>query len=332
MSSQPFKDLSGVGIALTGDAIALRDSGVVKYGSASMMFSGAAGGYFITAERLATTGDFVVEGWVKCLPYGFTHTFVNTTNLMVLYYTTGTTFRVTIGGTSYDWNAGSTFSSGAWVHLAFARSGTTIRVYVNGTQVLTATYAGQVGSEGGYTVFGFNSSTYYMYGYLDNWRITRQSRGYTGTTITVPSAAYPTGGSDPYWSDTVLLFDGTIATVGAKSALPLVSRKQAFSPASPAPIALPRLRNLRNVYHGGQGRISGTVKVKGSPNFPKFAPVYLMRDRDKVVVAEMWSDPATGAYSFDGWDHTERYTVIAYDPARSFRSVIADNLTPEVYL
>lgn len=80
---------------------------------------------------------------------------------------------------------------------------------------------------------------------------------------------------------------------------------------------------------GGNGVITGTVKIKGTPDYAVSRRVRLYRDRDGILVGETWSDQTTGAYTFDGLDRSQRYTVLALDHTGNFRAVPADNLTPE---
>ena len=86
---------------------------------------------------------------------------------------------------------------------------------------------------------------------------------------------------------------------------------------------------VRDQYWGGRGRVYGTVKIKGTPDYAVARRVRLFRDRDAVCVGEVWSHPTTGAYEFTHVDETQQYTVISYDYLASFRAV-ADNLTPEI--
>lgn len=92
------------------------------------------------------------------------------------------------------------------------------------------------------------------------------------------------------------------------------------------------LGSARDINYGGKGRVSGTVKVKGTPNYPVARRVRLYRDKEGVLVREQWSDPVTGAYSFDYVDETATYTVISYDYQHNFRAVVADNIAPEIIL
>lgn len=87
-------------------------------------------------------------------------------------------------------------------------------------------------------------------------------------------------------------------------------------------------RHYRDVRFAGFGRVSGDTKVKGIPDFPKYARVRLYDEQTGAVVAEQWSNATTGAWSFDNIDASRRYTVVAYDPEKVYRAVVADNLLP----
>ena len=80
----------------------------------------------------------------------------------------------------------------------------------------------------------------------------------------------------------------------------------------------------------GRGRITGTVKEKGTPNAPVYRKVWLIRERDGLLMREIWSDPVTGGYDFKFIDELQKFTVISYDENHAFRAVVADNLVPEL--
>ena len=100
-------------------------------------------------------------------------------------------------------------------------------------------------------------------------------------------------------------------------------------PASILAVAEPPL--VSRVYWGGNGRIAGTVKVKGTPDYPVRRRVRLVREIDAVCVGERWSDASTGAYEFLGFDPAIAYTVLAYDGPRVFRASVQDGVAPEAY-
>lgn len=91
------------------------------------------------------------------------------------------------------------------------------------------------------------------------------------------------------------------------------------------------LLGARHFYFSGRGRVSGTVKTTNTPaNTPVRRRVQLIRERESIVIAEQWSDPITGAYSFDYIDASYTYTVLSYDHTGIFRAVVADNLIPTI--
>lgn len=96
----------------------------------------------------------------------------------------------------------------------------------------------------------------------------------------------------------------------------------------PKEIALPGA--VRDTYYGGRGRVAGTVKEKGTPDMPVRRKVWLLDERSGFVARELWSHPATGAYSFDNIDESRKYTVISFDYEHDLRAVIADNITPSL--
>lgn len=82
---------------------------------------------------------------------------------------------------------------------------------------------------------------------------------------------------------------------------------------------------------GGWGRIWGTTKTKSVPsNLPTKARVVLIHQRSKLPVREVWSDPATGDFTFNGIDTRQEFLTLAEDAAGNFRPVAANRLVPEV--
>jgi hypothetical protein len=94
---------------------------------------------------------------------------------------------------------------------------------------------------------------------------------------------------------------------------------------------LAQATRVRNMSYGGQGRVAGTIKVKGTPDYPTHRRVRLILERTGALVAETWSDPVTGAYEFIDVDPTQLYTVLAYDYTHTFRCAVADAVVPAAY-
>jgi len=175
-----------------------------KWGTTSMAFDGT-GDYLLPSPTAATqlalgTGDFTIEMW-------FFVTTVAAAQVLIDFRPTSTDgvyplIYISASGTSVilDVSAGTritgttTISTNTWYHLAVARSGTSTKMFVNGTQVgstytdtnnyLVGTNRPVVGS-GGFTL-GVNPLT----GYIDELRVTKYAR-YTAN-FTAPTAAFPT--------------------------------------------------------------------------------------------------------------------------------------------
>lgn len=78
----------------------------------------------------------------------------------------------------------------------------------------------------------------------------------------------------------------------------------------------------------GIGRVKG--HVKNTPGTPVYRKVRLYRERDGLLIRELWSDRVTGAYDFQHVDELQTYTVISYDYTGTYNGVIAANITPEL--
>jgi len=125
------------------------------------------------------------------------------------------------------------------------------------------------------------------------------------------------------------------ATTLTHRGLPRLLARRLLAPehaASPRPNSrgLRLLAGNRNHYYQGNGRITGTVKEKGSPlDLPVSRRVLLLDERTHIVVRETWSDAVTGEYTFVHLNLEVPYLVLAHDYKHNYRAVIADNLAAE---
>lgn len=90
----------------------------------------------------------------------------------------------------------------------------------------------------------------------------------------------------------------------------------------------PHLLNRGDI--SGSGRIYGTTKIKGNPNYPVSKRVVLLLEPTLQPIAAMNSDAVTGEYSFNDINASRTYTSIAFDETGQFRPVAADRLVPEI--
>jgi hypothetical protein len=184
-----------------------------KWGGKSAYFDGSGSRLEIpdSADLYFGSGDYTVEAWLYIPSLAASgngsffsqssrvsdnanrqHAFgVNSDGLRVYWTTSGSDDNVLVFSV--------TPPTSQWIHVAFCRHSNVLRAYLNGTQVGTdqshnTTYFNStaniyVGSFGNYPEDGYAALGYA--GYIDDLRITKAAR-YTGATITVPTAAFPT--------------------------------------------------------------------------------------------------------------------------------------------
>ena len=85
----------------------------------------------------------------------------------------------------------------------------------------------------------------------------------------------------------------------------------------------------KNFVYGNtpRGSVADVVTVNGSPAGIAYR-VRLTREADGLLVAEKWSTPGTGAYSFDDLEMGHRYIPVALDHTETHKPVAAGPLTP----
>lgn len=78
-----------------------------------------------------------------------------------------------------------------------------------------------------------------------------------------------------------------------------------------------------NLDYNGNGTINGTVKVKGTPDYPVSRKVQLFHNNK--LIREVWSD-SLGDYSFDSLSKKELYNVVVYDHTSTYGAIISDGV------
>jgi hypothetical protein len=166
-----------------------------KFGTTSMSFDGT-GDYLDDPAILNAqfgTGDFTIEGWIyinslATLQVLFDFRAANGASYGQIYITTGGVLRYYL---PTDVGTSNTFSTTTWTHFAITRASGTLNMYINGTRGYTASYTSAMDAAKiriGADVSGGNG----LNAYLDDIRITKGYARYTGSTLTVPTAAFPT--------------------------------------------------------------------------------------------------------------------------------------------
>jgi len=169
-----------------------------KFGGSSMYFDGT-GDYLISSESNICNfalGDFTIEFWLYLNTTSGTQNIIDprpasTSGAYTTLYTSGGTIRFFTQTT--DRITSSSVNTNEWFHVAVCRSGTSTKMFFNGTQT-GSTYTDTNSYVSSRLVIGAgfantSSITNAMNGYIDDLRISRYAR-YTAN-FTAPTAAFP---------------------------------------------------------------------------------------------------------------------------------------------
>lgn len=203
-SGASFVDSSPLASTVTASGNATQSTSQAKFGSKSASFSSGAIALPANTAFNFGSGDFCIEFFayfnsVAADQRVFGGDLLDSTgNFNYGAYTTSSgrlDFYASSSGSAWDISAGSligNISTGQWYHVAISRSGGAIRTYLAGTQGSSiSTSASIYTNNSNGPCFGRQGTSLFN-GFLDEIRITKGSdRGYTGSTITVPTAAFP---------------------------------------------------------------------------------------------------------------------------------------------
>lgn len=209
MDDVGLTDVKGHAVTLNGNAS--RSAAQSKFGGYSAYLDGT--GDYITvpsgSDFAFGTGDFTVEFWfmqtvagnpflIDCRPISSTNGAYVTTYIdagTVVFFTNAAA-RIT----------SSAITTGAWYHVAVCRSGTSTRLFLNGTQT-GSTYTDPTNYIASPVNIGASGNGLFpLTGYFDDIRITKGVARYTAN-FTPPAAAFPHGLSIGAPTTNALIFD-----------------------------------------------------------------------------------------------------------------------------
>jgi hypothetical protein len=168
---------------------------VKKFGTGSLAFDGSGDDLRVidNAGLVSNfgTGNFTIEFWIYANSWGAFNNIIDfrkSTDYMLLIYKSGGLVYYNNGG---DQISGGSLSTATWHHIALTRSGTSTKLFINGTQSgSTYTDSTNYPSQGVITIGGRNDDAGNPFnGYIDDIRITKGIARYT-TTFTPPTAAF----------------------------------------------------------------------------------------------------------------------------------------------
>lgn len=147
-----------------------------------------------SANYATFTGDFTIECWAYEISHVNYTALISSANSGTGYwffgYSNSQNLSFFYNGTFYFEIAWQKLNR--WSHVAVTRSGSTIRLYIDGTLQSTATLSGTInGDSSNSAVVGHrwtNTNEYFWNGYIADIRILNGTALYTGSTYTIPTA------------------------------------------------------------------------------------------------------------------------------------------------
>lgn len=173
-----------------------------KFGSSSLALDGASTIESTHATAFSSGTSFTAECWIYPtavdLDGAIFDIYLNASNRVVLQLDTDRKLhvRLVVSGTWYEaYTATGVITLNAWTHVALVKNGSTIEIYSGGTRRISlgsgisGAVPAQYVSVGGGLDFAFSYGTYFT-GYIDEFRYQTGVAQYSGSTYTVPTAAF----------------------------------------------------------------------------------------------------------------------------------------------
>jgi len=187
-----------------------------KFGTASLLLDGSGANVDTPASEDWDfgSGDFVVDFWWRptntTVPRGLICAGSATDFWEALWTPSGNLliFQQKTGGVwGFNVSQGQSVSLNIWHHIAFVRDGNNVYFYYDGNRIKSADCTGDTfdGADGTLVIGNSKSGNNIGRGYFDEIRVSKgTNRGWTGATITVPTAPYTVDGN----TKTLLHLDG----------------------------------------------------------------------------------------------------------------------------
>ena len=169
---------------------------ITNFASYSGFFDGT-GDYLSIANNAAfdfSAGDFTVELWfnftsIGASAYTFASNYQSSSAGWALQYRgdASNVFRFSNGDTALLNSSTQSLTANTWYHLAASRSGTSLKLFLNGVQIGSTTNSTSITSTAAFWVGGLTNVGQYFIGYISNLRVVKGTAVYTAA-FTPPTA------------------------------------------------------------------------------------------------------------------------------------------------
>lgn len=171
-----------------------------KFGGSSIFFDGT-GDYLTLANNSAFnfSNDFTVEAWVYPTAISSKFECIFTLRWIGVWNSADRGLSLCVGcllsdvGTVSDYTGGN-IATNSWTHLAVSRAGSAMKVFKNGSEVVSITATQNFGTSNAPAIGVLDTSQgparFLLTGYIDELRVTKGSARYT-SAFTPPSAPFP---------------------------------------------------------------------------------------------------------------------------------------------
>lgn len=191
-----FVDSSYSGHTINDNGDVHHETDEAKFGASSIYFDGS-GDYLSIPDSDDWdfgTEDFTIDFWLRIstlntyqVAFYNANSAVNN-NFAAILYNTGTV-ALYLTNVEHSFN-GSVPLVNTWYHYAFTRSGTSLRLFINGTQIDSTKTSNQNIPQDGIWIGGrLPAPNYYLNGYIDELRISKDIARWT-SDFAPPSAPY----------------------------------------------------------------------------------------------------------------------------------------------
>ena len=193
--STTFADSSSNGFTVTANGNAQVATANPKFGSGSLALDGS-GDYLTFPANNALqlgTGDFTVECWVFLNPGNTNNglfTFGGMSSGLMASVVSGEWYMSTGGVIGGGQAAQGSATTNAWQHFAMTRSGSTLRMFINGSQLGAAMTTSTDLTDNAIKIGYYYAPAYSLSGLVDEFRVTKGIARYTAN-FTPPTAPFP---------------------------------------------------------------------------------------------------------------------------------------------